>query len=100
MCVCVCVAQPHPLSVEIHVYKETTPSPSALKPPSILITVVLQYLPALRVVTGHCKDPADNAVLKSLFPADDGSAMPMEGLAQLQAGQFRFSAAQTARPYR
>ncbi len=104
-------AQPHPLSVELHVHKEPAggaagshggapPPVAALKPPIVLLTVVLQHLPALRVVTAHCKDPQDAPLLQALFPGDDGAAAPPEALSQLQAGSFRYSAQRAARPYR
>lgn len=53
-----------------------------------------------QVVTAHCANPADNHLLKGLFPGDDGSSMPLEALSHLQSGTFRFSSSHLARPFR
>ncbi len=71
---------------------------SAAAPP--LMTVLLQYLPALKLVTAHAANPADNALLRAVFPGDDGATVPLEGVQQLQRGTFRYSATRIPRPYR
>ena len=60
--------QPHPLSVELAVFREATSTGHSTKLPPPVITVIFQYLPALRVVTAHCANAPDNALLKALFP--------------------------------
>lgn len=93
--------QAHPLSLQLDVYKEATlTASSATKPPSVVISVLLQYLPALKVITAHCSNPGDNSLLKGLFPGDDGSGMPLEALAHRQGGAFRYSSSKAERPFR
>jgi hypothetical protein len=65
---------------------------------------VFQYMPALCVVTAHAAPPADNNLLRAMFPGDDGSALPSlvasEAVAHQQGPPFKFSASRVARPYR
>lgn len=61
---------------------------------------VFQYLPALCTVTAHAAPPADNNLLKAMFPGDDGSSLPSEAAALRQGPPFKFNASRAARPYR
>ncbi|KAG1669247.1 hypothetical protein FOA52_003284 [Chlamydomonas sp. UWO 241] len=82
----------HPLSVEVQV-KGAAPG----QPP---LTVRFQYLLALRLVVAGCDSPTDNELLAALFPYDDGSVLPSEAAAQLEAGSFVYDSSLPAKPYK
>mmetsp|Transcript_2276 Transcript_2276/g.5143 ORF Transcript_2276/g.5143 Transcript_2276/m.5143 type:complete len:549 (+) Transcript_2276:1319-2965(+) len=98
----------HPLCVEMELLK-ASPTPGAIAPPPAsnlttalkpLTRVVFEYLPAVRVVTVHAIPPADNNLLKAMFPEDDGSVLPPEVAMHLQGPSFKYSTSRESRPYR
>ncbi|KAF5827904.1 Fms-interacting protein-domain-containing protein [Dunaliella salina] len=98
----------HPLSVEMKLLRDPPPPGAIAQIPAIdpntvsrpLTRVIFEYLPSLRVVTAHAIPPADNNLLKAMFPEDDGSALPPEVAMHLQGPSFKYSSSRVPRPYR
>lgn len=88
--VCGCVLQVHPLAVVLCVGDPASP----------LITVRFRYALAQQMVTVQCADSADNPVLASLYPGDDGTQVPSEVAALVSGGSPAFDPNRADKPYR
>ncbi len=65
-----------------------------------LITPRFMYAMAQQMVTVQCSDSADNPVLASLYPGDDGTQLPSEAAALVSGGGLAFESTRADRPYR
>ena len=83
--------QAHPLSVHVRVPTDAAGRPVQLR---------LHWLPALRLVTARCGDPADDVALSRLFDGDAGLAVPFEATHLAAGGNLVWDPARPDRPYR
>lgn len=80
----------HPLVVVLKVGPTESP----------LIGVKFLYYPVLQVVAAAATDPADVAVLASMYPGDDGLMLPTEAAVLLAGGDAAWDPSRPDRPFR